>query len=259
MIHFYDPNHINSKKTSSSIGYSVLHVGDFRADQSLIHNHILSQKLIQYQGLDSLYLDTTYCNPKYTFPPQEECLLSLSNTVKMELLRRPSTLFAISAYTIGKIPFYDFFYQFSLYVPPKRLSLLHFFFSLLSLNIYIFFFFFHILKGKEKAVVAIALATGGKVLVTENRKRILRLCGYWNNIDDLVLNDDFNNSDDNVNKSGGKGDMTSNKISKSIFTTNENDPEIAVVLAKSTNHEGMKSLLLALPQIQREKFDTVIS
>lgn len=103
--------------------------------------------------------------------------------------------------------------------------------------------------GKEKAVVAIALAAGGKVLVSENRKRILRLCGYWNNIDDLVSNREC------VIGAGGGDGGKGNKVS--IFTTDESDPEIAVVVAKSTNHEGMKALLEALPQVQRDKFDTV--
>jgi hypothetical protein len=124
-------------------------------------------------------------------------------------------------------------------------------------------------------VVAIALASGGKVLVSEDRKRILRLCGYWNNVDDLVLNEksDFtgmlkNNKNKKSNMVVGGGVSVSGDKEEEVnvsdvsndlnlFTTDPTDPSITVVIAKSTNHEAMKELLLSLPQVQRDKFDTV--
>lgn len=54
-----------------SSGKAYLHVGDFRWSSSMK----LLDPLRGYCGaslrrLDALFLDTTYCNPEYTFPPQ---------------------------------------------------------------------------------------------------------------------------------------------------------------------------------------------
>jgi DNA cross-link repair 1A protein len=66
-----------NRNKSSGKGCSLLHVGDFRADHKLVNDAILHERLHKCGGLDVLYLDTTYCNPKYTFPPQKEVSVCL--------------------------------------------------------------------------------------------------------------------------------------------------------------------------------------
>lgn len=48
-------------------GKSILHVGDFRADPSME-----TWKELNRRPIDCLYLDTTYCDPRYNLPTQKE-------------------------------------------------------------------------------------------------------------------------------------------------------------------------------------------
>ncbi|KAF1952766.1 DNA cross-link repair protein pso2/snm1, partial [Byssothecium circinans] len=59
----------------------VLHCGDFRACQAHIEHPLLKPDVIdavtgksRQQKLDVCYLDTTYLNPKYAFPPQQQVI-----------------------------------------------------------------------------------------------------------------------------------------------------------------------------------------
>ncbi|KAJ4288148.1 DNA cross-link repair protein PSO2/SNM1 [Kalmusia sp. IMI 367209] len=59
----------------------VLHCGDFRACQTHIQHPLLRPDVIdtvsgtgRQQKLDVCYLDTTYLNPKYAFPPQHQVI-----------------------------------------------------------------------------------------------------------------------------------------------------------------------------------------
>ncbi|KAI8940379.1 hypothetical protein NX059_004071 [Plenodomus lindquistii] len=59
----------------------VLHCGDFRACQAHIEHPLLRPDVLdavsgknRQQKLDACYLDTTYLNPKYAFPPQEQVI-----------------------------------------------------------------------------------------------------------------------------------------------------------------------------------------
>jgi DNA cross-link repair 1A protein len=59
----------------------VLHCGDFRACQAHIEHPLLRPDVLdtisgknRQQKLDVCYLDTTYLNPKYAFPPQKEVI-----------------------------------------------------------------------------------------------------------------------------------------------------------------------------------------
>lgn len=74
----------------------VLHTGDSR----LSHFHQI-QELIEVRGNVDVVLDTTYCDPKYTFPPQEEALRFVVDAVKAESFNS-RTLFMFGSYTIGK-------------------------------------------------------------------------------------------------------------------------------------------------------------
>eukprot|EP00903_Cladosiphon_okamuranus_P007136 g6931.t1 len=80
-------------------GRISLHTGDFRADKSVCTNPVVKS----LKGkVDSLYLDTTYCGPRHTFPDQHEVLEQAAHLVRLELQRDPSTLFLIGTYSIGK-------------------------------------------------------------------------------------------------------------------------------------------------------------
>ncbi|KAH7616567.1 putative DNA ligase 6 [Nannochloris sp. 'desiccata'] len=59
-------------------GRRVIHTGDFRfsADQMLCCPH-----LAKFKGADEVYLDTTYANPKFVFPPQEKSIEYVANTI----------------------------------------------------------------------------------------------------------------------------------------------------------------------------------
>lgn len=59
----------------------VLHCGDFRACQAHIEHPLLKPDVLdaisgknRQQKLDACYLDTTYLNPKYAFPPQQQVI-----------------------------------------------------------------------------------------------------------------------------------------------------------------------------------------
>lgn len=59
----------------------VLHCGDFRACQAHIEHPLLRPEVAgavsgksRQQKLDACYLDTTYLNPKYAFPPQHQVI-----------------------------------------------------------------------------------------------------------------------------------------------------------------------------------------
>ena len=61
---------------------------------------------------EAVFLDTTYCNPKYTFPPQEQAVSYVANTIyndmfntsddKMERGCQGSALYLVATYVIGK-------------------------------------------------------------------------------------------------------------------------------------------------------------
>ncbi|CAO2656686.1 Nn.00g054890.m01.CDS01 [Neocucurbitaria sp. VM-36] len=68
-------------KGKSSRLQRVLHCGDFRACRSHIEHPLLKPEVLdavsgkkREQKLDVCYLDTTYLNPKYAFPPQQQVI-----------------------------------------------------------------------------------------------------------------------------------------------------------------------------------------
>ncbi|KAI3916883.1 hypothetical protein MKW98_014344 [Papaver atlanticum] len=78
-------------------GRRVLHTGDFRACKLM-----QSYPLLVNQRIHSVYLDTTYCNAKYTFPPIEDVLGFVVKVTKDSLKKQPKTLVIVGAYSIGK-------------------------------------------------------------------------------------------------------------------------------------------------------------
>uniref|UniRef100_A0A8C7DID1 DNA cross-link repair 1A protein n=1 Tax=Oncorhynchus kisutch TaxID=8019 RepID=A0A8C7DID1_ONCKI len=78
-------------------GQTVLHTGDFRADPSMEAYHELLSCRVQ-----TLYLDTTYCRPEYTFPTQQEVINVAANTAFMCVTLNPRTLVVCGSYSVGK-------------------------------------------------------------------------------------------------------------------------------------------------------------
>lgn len=62
--------------------------------------------LLEFVGADAVFLDTTYCNPKFTFPSQEESVEYVVNTIKQVKEESEAAgervLFLIATYVVGK-------------------------------------------------------------------------------------------------------------------------------------------------------------
>ncbi|XP_019938690.2 DNA cross-link repair 1A protein [Paralichthys olivaceus] len=78
-------------------GQTILHTGDFRADPSMeTYPELLSCRV------QTLYLDTTYCSPEYTFPRQQEVISFAANTAFELVTLNPRTLVVCGSYSVGK-------------------------------------------------------------------------------------------------------------------------------------------------------------
>ncbi|XP_042387904.1 DNA ligase 6-like isoform X2 [Zingiber officinale] len=79
-----------------------IHTGDFRFHESMK----LDPVLCEFVGADAVFLDTTYCNPKFVFPSQEESVEHIVSTIKRIKEQNKETgesvLFLIATYVIGK-------------------------------------------------------------------------------------------------------------------------------------------------------------
>ncbi|XP_063388677.1 uncharacterized protein LOC134674513 [Cydia fagiglandana] len=89
-------------------GMTILHTGDFRASPAME-----SYPVFWNSDVHTIYLDTTYCNPRYDFPTQEQSLemaLSLLRAKKTALEKTgkkfSSVLIVCGTYTIGKEKFF---------------------------------------------------------------------------------------------------------------------------------------------------------
>ncbi|KAK8991540.1 hypothetical protein V6N11_062548 [Hibiscus sabdariffa] len=77
-------------------GKAVLHTGDFRYSEEMA-----GMSLWNACPINTLILDTTYCNPQYDFPKQEAVIQFVIEAIQAETFN-PKTLFLIGSYTIGK-------------------------------------------------------------------------------------------------------------------------------------------------------------
>ncbi|XP_047153019.1 DNA ligase 6 isoform X1 [Vigna umbellata] len=79
-----------------------VHTGDFRFSSSMVSEPALAS----FVGADAVFLDTTYCNPKFVFPSQEESIDYVASVV--ERVEREcgdsndKVLFLVATYVIGK-------------------------------------------------------------------------------------------------------------------------------------------------------------
>ena len=86
-------------------GDTFIHSGDMRYHVKFKDDPLLRSLK---GGVTTLYLDTTYCNPKYVFPTQQESIDYVTDAIGAELESRKvkeegsKPLFLISTYSIGK-------------------------------------------------------------------------------------------------------------------------------------------------------------
>ncbi|CAN0896645.1 DNA ligase 6 [Linum grandiflorum] len=92
-------------KDSSTTGFEMyVHTGDFRYCGSMSEDALLRG----FIGCDAVFLDTTYCNPKFVFPAQDEAVdyvVSVIENVRKEIKSvgvEKKVLFLIATYVIGK-------------------------------------------------------------------------------------------------------------------------------------------------------------
>ncbi|XP_058045267.1 DNA cross-link repair 1A protein isoform X2 [Ahaetulla prasina] len=78
-------------------GTVILHTGDFRADPSMERCPFLNGWRVH-----TVYLDTTYCSPEYTFPSQQEVIQFAVNTAFEQMTLNPRTLVVCGTYSVGK-------------------------------------------------------------------------------------------------------------------------------------------------------------
>ncbi|KAK9829240.1 hypothetical protein WJX72_004715 [[Myrmecia] bisecta] len=83
-------------------GERYVHCGDMRFCTRLLADPHLGR----FRGANAVFLDTTYCNPRFTFPLQEEAIEYVASTIerlmKESAAGGPSRAFLIATYVIGK-------------------------------------------------------------------------------------------------------------------------------------------------------------
>ncbi|GMH43726.1 hypothetical protein BSKO_11648 [Bryopsis sp. KO-2023] len=83
-------------------GRKFVHCGDMRFCPEMLDNPFVQR----FRGADAIFLDTTYCNPKHTFPIQDESIRYVADTIYRYMKEQreggPAYMFMISTYGIGK-------------------------------------------------------------------------------------------------------------------------------------------------------------
>ena len=107
-ITFYDANHCPGAAIiliEKAEGSCHLHCGDMRF-HTRMKAYPLLQRAVQDRRIDLVYLDSTYGHPKHDFPPQNNAIEEIADTVDRTLRkyynRQERTLVLLSCYSIGK-------------------------------------------------------------------------------------------------------------------------------------------------------------
>lgn len=79
-----------------------VHTGDFRFSNAMKSEPLL----VEFVGADAVFLDTTYCHPKFLFPTQEESVAYVADVVgrsggESDCSNR-NVLFLVATYVVGK-------------------------------------------------------------------------------------------------------------------------------------------------------------
>jgi DNA cross-link repair 1A protein len=81
----------------------VLHTGDCRFDPNIFAKHSILANIVRKRELDFLHLDTTYADPRYSFPHQNDILSGVVNAASREDERtKHRCIFFFGTYSIGK-------------------------------------------------------------------------------------------------------------------------------------------------------------
>lgn len=89
---------------SSSVRFEkYVHTGDFRYSEEMRNGSVISE----FIGADAVFLDTTYCNPKFIFPSQDESIDYIVGVIERlgvenKGLTAKNVLFLVATYVIGK-------------------------------------------------------------------------------------------------------------------------------------------------------------
>eukprot|EP00039_Didymoeca_costata_P012833 m.186748 g.186748 ORF g.186748 m.186748 type:complete len:736 (-) comp15596_c0_seq2:93-2300(-) len=103
-------------------GKLYLHTGDFRASSWLTDHPMITGKRINI-----LYLDTTYCDKKYSFPSQNEVLAFIVDKCREFVTENKHYIIAVGTYSIGKEKVFEAIAEslgYKAYVTPRKLKML---------------------------------------------------------------------------------------------------------------------------------------
>ncbi|KAI8060007.1 DNA repair metallo-beta-lactamase-domain-containing protein [Gongronella butleri] len=142
-----------------------LHTGDFRANPRMCLHPLLAQP--SNPPIDTLYLDTTYLQAKYSFPAQEECIDAAARVVHDHIHATSSRVPSLLDQWVFKTPATLTPDQ----IDTRRRNLL------IVVGTYTI--------GKERVFHHLAKQFGSKIFVTEQKRRIL-LCQENPDLESLI-------------------------------------------------------------------------
>ncbi|KAM7537635.1 hypothetical protein Aperf_G00000070632 [Anoplocephala perfoliata] len=108
-----------------------LHTGDFRAQASMLESpNPLADFIASNESqrrINTIYLDTTFCSPRFTFPDQEAVIAAAVEISREALINHPDALILCGMYTIGKERFVSGLAEklnARVWLPPKQRGLI---------------------------------------------------------------------------------------------------------------------------------------
>lgn len=94
-----------SSNSNSSVARfeKYVHTGDFRYSDEMKNENVM----FEFIGADAVFLDTTYCNPKFVFPSQDESIDYIVGVIERLRVENVgvaanNVLFLVATYVIGK-------------------------------------------------------------------------------------------------------------------------------------------------------------